>query len=90
MIDGVYMSLGITAKNDNKGTDVEFLLGPSVSMFDRNMFFTVGGYAGKQQKLTGGLFEGFAVPTSVDELPIQKNYRWHLGFAVSYRLPVNK
>jgi hypothetical protein len=89
-IDGVYMSLGITAKNDNKGTDVEFLLGPSVSMFDHNMFFTFGGYAGKQQKLTGGLFEGFAVPSTVDELPIQKNYRWHLGFAVSYRVPINK
>jgi len=39
-----------------------FLLGPSVSMFDRNMFFTVGGYAGKQQKLTAVSSKGFAGP----------------------------
>lgn len=90
LIDGVYMSLGITAKNDNKGTDVEFLLGPSVSMFEHNMFFTVGGYAGRQQKLVGNLFEGFAVPSTVTDLPIQKNYRWNFGFALSYKIPVNK
>lgn len=89
-VDAVHISLGITAKNDNKGTDLEFLVGPSFSMFERNMFFTVGGFAGRQQKLSGGLFEGFAVPATVDELPIQKNYRWSLGFALSYRLPVTK
>ena len=84
------MSLGITAKNDNQGTDVEFLLGPSVSMLDGNMFFTVGGFAGRQQRLAGNLFEGFAVPTGVDEIPIQKNYRWNIGFALNYKLPVTK
>jgi hypothetical protein len=89
-IDGVYMSLGITAKNDNKGTDVEFLVGPSVSMFDHAMFFTAGGYAGRQQKLVGNLFEGFAVPATVTDLPIQKNYRWNFGFALSYRIPIDK
>lgn len=89
-IDGVHMTLGLTAKNDNKGTDVEFLVGPSVSLLDGNMFLTAGGYAGRQQKLGGGLFEGFAVPSGVDELPIEKNYRWNFGFSISYRLPVNK
>ncbi len=89
-VDAVHISLGITAKNDNKGTDLEFLVGPSFSMFERNLFLTVGGFAGRQQKLGGGLFEGFAVPSTVDELPIQKNYRWSLGFAMSYRLPVTK
>jgi len=24
IVDGIYMSLGMTAKNDNKGTDLEF------------------------------------------------------------------
>jgi hypothetical protein len=89
-IDGVHISLGITAKNDSKGVDPEFLLGPSLSMLERKMFFTFGAYAGRQQKLTGGLFEGFAVPSTVTDLPIQKNYRWSFGFALSYQLPATK
>lgn len=89
-IDGVHLSLGITAKNDNKGTDVEFLVGPSLSMLERRMFFTFGGYAGKQQKLAGNLFEGLALPSGVSEIPVEKNYRWHVGFALSYRIPVTK
>ena len=86
-IDGWHISLGITAKNDNKGTDVEYLVGPSVSMLEDKLFLTVGGYAGRQQKLGGNLFEGAAIPTAVDELPIEKNYRWHVGFALTYKLP---
>lgn len=86
-IDGWHISLGITGKNDNKGTDIEYLVGPSMSMLEDNLFLTFGGYAGKQQKLGGSLFEGAAVPASVDELPIQKNYRWHFGFALTYKLP---
>jgi len=89
-IDGIHVSLGITAKNDNKGTDIEYLVGPSLSFLEDNLYFTFGGYAGRQQKLGGGLFEGFAVPATVSELPIEKNYRWNFGFALSYRIPVNK
>jgi len=89
-IDGIHLTLGITAKNDNKGTDVEYLLGPSFSFLEDNLFLTVGGYAGRQQKLGGGLYEGFAVPSTVSELPIEKNYHWDFGFALSYRIPVNK
>jgi len=85
-IDGVHFTLGITAKNDNKGTDMEFLVGPSLSMLERRMFFTFGGYAGKQQKLAGNLFEGLALPAGVDEIPVEKNYRWSFGFALSYRI----
>jgi len=51
------------------------------------MFFTLGGYAGRQQKLTGDLFEGSRFHRTLSELPIQKNYRWSLGFALSYRVP---
>lgn len=89
-IDGVHFSLGITAKNDNKGTDIEFLVGPSISMLERRMFLTFGGYAGKQQKLAGNLFEGLALPTGVSEIPVEKNYRWSFGVALSYRIPVTK
>lgn len=90
VIDGVHLTLGITAKNDNEGTDVEFLIGPSLSLLERKMFFTVGGYAGRQQRLAGNLFEGFALPAEVDEIPIEKNYRWNVGFSLSYRIPVTQ
>lgn len=89
-LDGVHLSLGITAKNDNKGTDVEYLVGPSFSFLEDSLFLTVGGYAGRQQRLEGNLFEGVAVPEGVDELPIRKDYRWNFGFGISYRLPINR
>jgi hypothetical protein len=87
-IDGWHLSLGVTAKNDNKGTDLEFLVGPSISLLEDNLFFTFGGYAGRQQRLAGDLFEGAAVPAGVDELPIQKNYRWNTGFSITYKIPI--
>lgn len=90
LLDAVHMTLGITAKNDGKGTDPEFLIGPSFSFLENNIFFTVGGYAGKQQKLEGDLFRGAAVPSTVSELPIRKDYRWSFGFGITYRLPINK
>jgi hypothetical protein len=89
ILDGVHISLGITAKNDNKGADLEFLLGPSFSLLEDNIFFTVGGYAGRQQKLEGNLFPGVAVPSDLAELPVRKDYRWHIGFGLTYRIPVN-
>ena len=87
VLDGIHLTLGVTAKNDKAGTDIEYLVGPSFSFFEHKMFFTVGGYAGKQQKLAGDFYEGLAVPSTVDELPIQKDYRWNIGFALSYRIP---
>lgn len=86
-LDGIHLTLGLTAKNDKEGTDIEYLIGPSLSFFENKMFFTVGGYAGKQQKLEGSFFEGLALPDSVSELPIRKDYRWNVGFALSYRIP---
>jgi hypothetical protein len=85
-LDGVHASLGVTAKNDNKGTDVEFLLGPSFSFLDRQLFFTLGGYAGKRQELAGDLFLGASVPKDLAEIPVRKNYKWNFGFAVTYKI----
>ncbi|MEK6407786.1 MAG: hypothetical protein AABN34_12550 [Acidobacteriota bacterium] len=87
-LTGVHASLGITGKNDNKGTDMEFLLGPSFSLLENNLFFTAGGYAGKQQRLEGDFFRGMAAPASLGELPIRKDYRWGFSFAISYRIPI--
>jgi hypothetical protein len=88
-LNGVHASLGVTGKNDNKGTDVEFLLGPSFSLLENNLFFTVGGYAGKQQRLEGDFFRGMEAPASLGELPIRKDYRWGFSFAISYRIPAS-
>jgi len=84
---GVHFTLGVTGKNDNKGTDVEFLLGPSLSFLDNNVFFTVGAYAGREQKLAGGMFKGLGLAAGVDP-SVSKSYQWGLGFAVSYRIPI--
>jgi len=87
---GLHWSLGITAKNDNKGTDIEYLVGPSASFLNDQLFLTVGGYAGKKQTLDGNLFPGAEVPKDLADIPIHKNYHWRLGFALTYKLPVLK
>lgn len=89
VLNSVHASFGITAKNDNKGTDVEFLVGPSFGLLENNLFLTVGAYAGRQQKLEGNFFKGLAAPASLGELPIRKDYRWGLGISLSYRIPIN-
>lgn len=87
---GLHWSLGVTGKNDNKGTDIEYLVGPSASFLDDKLFFTVGGYAGKQQTLAGNLFPGAEVPKDLAEIPVNKNYHWKIGFGLTYKLPVFK
>ncbi|MEK6286497.1 MAG: hypothetical protein AABO57_12210 [Acidobacteriota bacterium] len=85
-IDGLHLSLGVTAKNDNKGTDVEYLVGPSFSMADEQLFLTIGGYAGRKQQLLGNLFQGARVPEGTAELPVQKNYKWTVGISLTYKI----
>lgn len=79
----VFMSAGFTGKQDNYGVDLEYLIGPSVLY--KNMFFTFGGYAGKQQKLAGDLFEGAPVDGDV---PVRKDYKWGWAFSFSYKIPL--
>jgi len=90
LFSGLHWSLGITGKNDNKGTDIEYLIGPSASFLNDKLFFTVGAYAGKRQTLDGNLFPGAEVPKDLAEIPVHKNYHWKLGFGLTYRLPLPK
>lgn len=83
--DGVHFSFAVTAKNDGQNTNIEYLIGPSVSFLERQLFLTCGGYAGKQQKLAGGLYIGQAVAEST-AITIQNNYRWSFGAAVTYKI----
>ena len=79
-------SLGVTAKSDNKGTDVEFLLGPSWGFLDNKLFVTTGAYIGKQQVLIGNLYVGAALPKDLAEIPVRKDYHWQFGIAVTYKI----
>jgi hypothetical protein len=79
----IFMSTGFTGKRDDYGVDLEYLIGPSVLY--KNMFFTFGGYAGKQQKLAGDLYEG--APTD-GAIPVRKDYKWGWAFSFTYRIPL--
>lgn len=85
-VRNVFASVGVTGKRDSAGTDLEYLLGPSFLF--RNMFFTLGGYVGKQQSLAGDLFLGAKLPGTT--VPVQKGYRWGLGFSFTYKVPLGK
>lgn len=85
-VRNVFASVGVTGKRDSAGTDLEYLLGPSLLF--RSMFFTVGGYAGKQQRLAGDLFLGAKL--SDTSVPVRKDYRWGLGFSFTYKIPLGK
>jgi hypothetical protein len=49
------------------------------------MFFTFGGYAGKQQKLAGDLFLGAPVD---GDFAVRKDYKWSWGFSFTYKIPL--
>jgi hypothetical protein len=83
--DGIHLSFGVTAKNDGTNTNIEYLVGPSFSFLERQLFLTVGGYAGRVQQLAGDLYLGQPVPAAT-EVTIQKNYRWRFGAAITYKI----
>lgn len=81
-----YLSFGITAKNDGKSTNAEYLIGPSWGLISRQLFLTVGAYAGQQQALQGGLKVGDPTSLSSANLPITTGYHWNAGFAISWKI----
>lgn len=80
-----YVSFGVTAKSsDNKGTNIEYLFGPSWAFAERQLFFTAGAYAGQQQRLGGSLSVGQATSLSAANLPISQTTVWKVGFAITW------
>jgi hypothetical protein len=80
-----YVSFGVTAKSsDNKGTNIEYLFGPSWGFAERQLFLTVGAYAGQQQRLGGSLSVGQATSLSAANLPISQTTVWKVGFAITW------
>ena len=80
-----YLSFGVTAKSsDNKGTNIEYLFGPSWAFAERQLFLTAGAYAGQQQRLGGSLSVGQATSLSAANLPISQTTIWKAGFAITW------
>ena len=85
-VSGVHFSLGVTAKPTDKETNVEFLLGPSVSFIEQRLFFTFGGYAGRRKQLEGNLVPGQELPKEfTDDIPTSNHLVWKPGFALTYK-----
>lgn len=68
---------GVDIKTGEAGTDVEFIVGPSIS-FKRSMFITAGLHVGRVPKLAGGFQLDAEVPEGIDAPPLEK--AWKTGF----------
>lgn len=81
----LFLSLGVTAKHDDN-VDIEYLLGPSVSLLNDRALVTFGAYVGKVQNLVPDVKFGDEIPHSVgdDAKLFTKRYSWKPGFSFSY------
>jgi hypothetical protein len=78
-----YFTSGVSGKKDDDKVQIEYLLGGSVNVYRRKLFFTFGAFAGKQQVLGGDLFLGAKLdPTQ--NVTTETRYVWKPGFAFSY------
>ena len=85
-ISGFHFSLGVTAKPTEDSTNVEFLIGPSISFIDQRLFFTFGGYAGRRKQLEGNFVPGQVLPEGfTDDIPTSNHLVWKPGFALTYK-----
>ncbi|HEX5707017.1 MAG TPA: hypothetical protein VFX96_06965 [Pyrinomonadaceae bacterium] len=82
--NNIFFSLGITATRESGNTDVEYLVGPSINLFDRRLFLTAGGYAGRQNVLAGDTHLGAKITS--DTNITRKEFRWRPGFSLTYRI----
>jgi hypothetical protein len=77
---------GVDIKTGEAGTDLEFVAGPSISLY-RTLFITPGVHIGRVPKLVGGFNIGDIVPEGVDEPPLEKEWKTGFTVALSYQLP---
>ena len=71
----------VDIKTGETGTDVEFIVGPSIS-FWRTLFITGGFHIGREPKLVGGFEIDDEVPEGVSSPPIEK--AWKRGAAITF------
>lgn len=87
---GLHVTLGATIHQVASSTGLEYLAGGSLSAFDEKAFFTVGDYIGPVSELDPGTNVGDRVPngTKGTELPVRSRTQHHLGFGLSFYIPV--
>jgi hypothetical protein len=82
----LHATFGITGRKDNESTDVEYLIGPSVSFLDHRVFVTPGFYYGKRQFLAGDLYRGAKIPETLTAIPIQKRFEPAFAATITFRI----
>jgi len=86
----LFFSLGVTAKHDDN-VDVEYLLGPSVSLLNDRALFTFGAYVGKVQNLVADVKVGDEIPDDAGDAKLfTKRYSWKPGFSFTYVFSENE
>jgi len=86
----LFFSVGATAKHDDN-LDIEYLLGPSLGLFNDRAILTFGAYGGKQQKLVNDVRIGQELPGDVGDAKLfRKSYAWKPGFSFSYSFSQTK
>jgi hypothetical protein len=83
-----FYSLGITARKDNESTDIEYMFGVSINIWEGKMFLSPGLYYGREFEPAGGLEEGSVIPPSLLSLPIpvRKDWKFRPALAVMFKI----
>jgi hypothetical protein len=76
---------GVDIKTGETGSDVEFIVGPSVS-FNRSLFITAGVHIGRVPKLAGGFELNQEVPEGIDTPPLEKSWKPGFIFALTFKI----
>lgn len=86
----MFFSFGLSAKHDDN-LDLEYLIGPSVSLLNDRALFTFGAYGGLSQNLVSDLKVGQAIPDEVGDAKLfTKRMTWKPGFSFSYSFSKDK
>lgn len=83
----LHLSAGaaVDIKTGQAGTDLEFIVGPSIS-FKRTLFVTTGMYIGRVPTLVGGFNVGQEVPNGISQPPIEKAYKSGFVTTLTFKL----
>lgn len=86
----IFFSFGVSGKHDNN-LDLEYLVGPSVSLLNDRALFTFGAYGGLSQNLVSDLRVGQEIPDEVGDAKLfTKRMTWKPGFSFSYSFSKDK
>jgi hypothetical protein len=79
----LYFTTGVSGRKVDDDLKIEYLLGASVNIYRRKLFFTFGAFAGKRQELSGDFFQGAALEKD-QSVPTHDRYIWKPAFGFSY------